>query len=447
MSEALILGAGISGLAAGWAFRRAGVPVRVLEAGGEAGGKVRTAELDGFRFELGPHAVQGSPEFFELVEAAGLAGDVVPASDQLKNRYLVRRGRLVALPTGPKEAWSSPILSKKGLLRALSEPIRRRGPGPHESVTRFVERRLGKEIARLVDAIVLGIFAGDPDELAMGYAFPRIYRLEAEYGGLLRGALALRKESKKSGQGDGGSPQVKRPYLASFARGLVELVERLAAELEISYRHEVTAVEPVEGGFEVRGRSPEGDFELRTERLVSALPVHVAADVLAGLGTTEPLVRVPHAPVAVLSLGFERGQVRHALDGFGFLAPHYEDRMLLGCLFSSTLFPHRAPDGHVALTVMAGGRRRRDEVELADEALMDRVLYELQSLLGVEGQPVVSKITRWEPGIAQATAKMAEVKEAIRAMEEGHPGLTVLGDWLHGVGLPACVKAGWTLEV
>lgn len=443
MSEALILGAGISGLAAGWALRREKVPAKVLEAGERPGGKVQTRERDGFRYELGPHAVQGTPELFELVKTADLAGDVVPASDKLAKRYLVHRGELVAAPMGPRQAWSSPLISRKGLLRAATEPFRRRGPGPHESVTRFVSRRLGPEVARLVDALALGIFAGDPDELAMGYAFPKVYRLEAEHGSLLRGALAARKA--KSTDGAAAEKAAGLPYLLSFPRGLASLVDRLASELDVTYRRRVTEVASSGDGFVVRGTSPDGDFELRTERLVSALPVDVAAGVLAGLGDTEPLTRLPHAQVAVLSLGFERGQVRHPLDGFGFLAPHAEDRMLLGCLFSSTLFPDRAPEGHVALTVMAGGRRRPEEVELDDEALLDRVLYELQRLLGVEGEPVLAEITRWRPGIAQATARMAEVKEAVAAIEKAHPGLTVLGDWLHGVGVPACVKAGWSV--
>lgn len=443
MSEALILGAGISGLAAGWAFRRENVSAKVLEAGERPGGKVQTRERDGFRYELGPHAVQGAPELFELVAAAGLGGDVVPASDQLKKRFLVHRGELVAAPMGPKQAWSTPLISRQGLLRAATEPFRRRGPGPHESVTRFVTRRLGPEVARLVDALALGIFAGDPDELAMGYAFPKIYRLEAEHGSLVRGALAMRKAKKQAG---GATAAAKLPYLLSFTRGLATLVDGLASKLDVTYGQRVTAVTATGDGFMVRGTSPAGDFELRTRRLVSALPIDVAARVLGDLGDTTPLTRLPHARVAVLSLGFARGQVRHPLDGFGFLSPHSEDRMLLGCLFSSTLFPNRAPEGHVALTVMAGGRRRPEEVDLDDDTLLDRVLYELGHLLGVEGEPVLAEITRWDPGIAQATARLAEVKEAVAAIEQAHPGLTVLGDWLHGVGVPACIQAGWSVE-
>lgn len=437
MSETLILGAGISGLTAGWALRKSGAAPRLLEAGATPGGMVRTFEKGGFRFELGPHAIRSSPELVELVAAADLTDDVVAASEKLGKGYVVQKGRLVAVPTSVREAWSSPLISKKGLLCALSEPIRRRGPGPHESVTRFVERRLGKAAARLADALVLGLFAGDPDELAMAYAFPRIYRLEADHGGVLRGAKALRRESREKAVRD-------LPPWCSFPSGLTQLVERLASELDIDYGHEVEEVAALKsGGFEVRGRTPDGDFARRAERLICALPIGAAARALSALGDTAPFERIPHAPVAVVSLGYRRDQVRHPLDGFGFLAPHSEDRMLLGCLFSSTLFEDRAPEGHVALTVLAGGRRRREMLELSDEDLAERVLYDLDHLIGIDGKPVLCQVKRWVPGIPQATANLAGVRGTVEAMESAHPGLRVLGGWLHGVVVPACIRSGW----
>jgi len=445
MSNAIVLGAGVSGLAAAWALRREGVEPRVLEAAERPGGKIRTGGRDGFRYELGPNAIQGAPELLELVRAAGLQSEMVAASSELKKRFVVHDARLVALPMGPKEAWSTPLLSRGALARMLTEPFRSRGPGPHESVTRFVERRLGKEPARLIDAVVLGIFAGDPGELAMGYAFPKVYRLEAEYGSLLLGAVRSRRAARRAAADENAepAPSVEVPKLVSFTGGLSGLVEGLAKPLDIAYRHRVEEVRASDGGFLVRGESGDGAFELRAERLISALPVHVAARALAPLGSTEPLLRIPHSTLAVINLGIRCDQVRHPLDGFGFLAPHHEGREILGAIFASTLFPDRAPEGHAVLTVMAGGRRRPEIVELSDQELLQHVLYELEQLLGLEGEPVTSEITRWQPGIPQASAVLGGVREAVAAMEQAHPRLTLLGDWLHGVGLPSCIAAGW----
>ncbi len=447
MSSTLVLGAGISGLAAAWALRREGVEPKVLEAAERPGGKIRTGGRDGFRYELGPNAIQGAPELVELAAAAGLEGEMVAARSELKKRFVVHRGELVALPMGGKEAFSTPLLSRGALLRIASEPFRRRGPGPHESVTRFVERRLGKQPARLFDALVMGIFAGDPGELAMGYAFPKLYRLEAEYGSLLLGAIRSRWAARRAG-GDGAvaTQAVEVPKLVSFTGGLTGLVDGLAAPLDVAYGHRVEEVTASDGGFLVRGESGDGAFELRAERLVSALPVHVVARALAPLGSTEPFTRIPHSTLAVVNLGVRRDQVRHPLDGFGFLAPHHEGREILGAIFASTLFPDRAPEGHAVLTVMAGGRRRPDMVELPDRELLTHVTYELEQLLGLEGEPVTSEITRWQPGIPQASAVMGRVLEAVAAMEEAHPRLTLLGDWLHGIGLPSCIAAGWGVK-
>ena len=172
-------------------------------------------------------------------------------------------------------------------------------------------------MARVIDALAVGIFAGDPDELAIGYAFPKVYRLEAEHGSIIRGALKLRRAKKTKSVHP-------IPPLLSFPGGLRDMVEALAAPLDIAYGQTVEAVEAGNGGgFIVR----TGQGEQQTQRLVCALPVHVAAEVLQPLGSTEPLRKVPHARVAVVNLGVRRDQLRHPLDGFGFLAPHHEGRL------------------------------------------------------------------------------------------------------------------------
>ena len=446
MSEALVLGAGISGLAAAHALRRDGLTPRILEAADRPGGKIRTCERDGFCFEVGPNALQGSPELGEFLAAVGLADKVVAGSPSLRKRFVVHRAELVPLPMGPADAWKTPLFSRGALLRLLTEPFRRRGPGPHESVTRFVSRRLGPEMARLIDALVLGIFAGDPDELAMAYAFPKIYQLEAEHGSLFRGALHARKARQAQADGDGASAV---PKMLSFPGGLTDLVEALAGDVQVAYGRRVTEMTREDTsflvrGFVVRGDGPDEAFEERTDRLVCALPAHVVSRVATPLGDVSSLAKIPHSQVVVVNLGVRRDQLRHPLDGFGFLAPHHEGRMILGAIFSSTLFAGRAPDDdHAMLTVMVGGRRQPEMLELQDDQLLERVLWELEHLLGLTGEPVFHDVTRWEPGIPQADARTAAVHAAARALEEKHPGLSMIGDWVSGIGVPACIQGGW----
>jgi oxygen-dependent protoporphyrinogen oxidase len=453
-ADALVLGAGMSGLAAARALLRAGRHPVVLEAGHRPGGAMETAASAGFLAEMGPSTVQEAPALLELAAAAGCAGELIPAAAAAaRRRFVVHRGRLVALPGGPRGLLTTPLLSWRGKARLAMEPWRRRGPGPHESVAAFFGRRLGGETLPLADAVGLGVFAGDPEELAIGYAFSRAYSLEREHGSLLRGMLhAARRGSRAAG----GRPRAARRLIACRG-GFAELGRRLAEGLDVRYG--CAALEAVRdgAGFRVRALQDERQVVLAAPRVVSALPAAATAAVLlplalsaggtgAGRAGLEAIAGIPHAPVAVVALGYDRGQVLHPLDGFGFLAPHREGRRILGCLFSSSLFPDRAPDGRVLLTVMVGGRRRAPLVELTDAELVVLAHGELTELLGIRGQPGPAMVRRWQPGIPQPDARWPEARHAASALEGAHPGLTILGNWLHGVGLPDCARAGWEMQ-
>ncbi len=492
-ADVIVLGAGISGLAAARALARAGRRPVVLEAAAAPGGVMATVVRAGYLAELGPNTVQEAPALLELAADAECGGDLLPASAAARKRFVVHRGRLVALPSGPRGLLTTPLLSFGGKARLATEPWRRRGPGPHESVAAFFHRRLGREALPLADAMGLGVFAGDPEELAIGFAFGRAYALEREHGSLLRGLVhAARRGARPR------SARVPR-HLLGFRGGFAALAARLAAGLDIRYGWEAVSVAHKGPGddFLLLATQEGNPRALSAPRLVSALPAAATAAVLAplagaagletstalsgipggsgpsgvsrvseGSGTSEvsgveqrsggsgvsgvdrvaAIAAIPHAPVAVVALGYAREQVLHPLDGFGFLAPHREGRNILGCLFSSTLFPDRAPAGRVLLTSIAGGRRQPGLVELADADLFALVRRELGALLGVSGEPEMAVLRRWQPGIPQPIAAWQSAREAALILEKTHPGLTVLGSWLRGVGLPDCARAGWEIR-
>ncbi|MCB1056451.1 MAG: protoporphyrinogen oxidase [Acidobacteria bacterium] len=427
--DALVVGAGISGLAAARRLRREGWSVRVLEAGDVAGGCLATIRQDGFTAELGANTVQESEALLELCRDAGCADELIPASDRAARRYLVHAGRLEPLPGHPGDLLRSPVLGFGAKLRLLMEPFIPRGPGGDETLATFFRRRLGRAAAEsLGDAMVLGVYAGDPAELVAGHAFPRLHRFEQEHGSLIRGALATRRSG------------VRRRRLLGYRHGFAALAEALTHGLDVRFGEAVTSISPGPAGFEVEaGRSSHG-----ARRLVLALPQQPARELLTRLdpetGLPDPL---PAAPVAVVALGYSRRDVAHPLDGFGFLAPHREGRNVLGCLFPSTLFDGRAPEGSVLLIAMLGGRRRPEIADLPEGELYATAEAELAELLGIKGSPVFRAHRRWRPGIPQPTAARKALLRAVDELERRHPGLEVLGNWCRGVGIPDCAAAGW----
>lgn len=278
---------------------------------------------------------------------------------------------------------------------------------------------------------VSGVYAGDPDRLSVRWAVPRIEALEREHGSLIRGAIARRK-----GPQPGGG-------MISFREGLETLPRALANAL-------AEAGGAVRTGTPCRALERRGDgFAVETaagavaaRRVVVTTPADSAAELLAAAtgGASRLFAEVPYAPVAVASYGFRREQVRHPLDGFGFLAPRKESLRLLGCLFPSSLFPGRAPEGHVAIAAFAGGRSDPRTVELDDDALHRRFLEDLDRALGLGGEPVFRHLRRWPRAIPQYEVGHGRFVDAVREIEEALPGLYVGSSFLGGVSVPDCIE-------
>ncbi len=436
MPEALVVGAGVSGLAAARALRRAGVEATLIEAADAPGGTFATAAADGYLAELGPNTVQDSPELRALADDAGAGEDLIAAAPAARRRYVVHRGMPVALPTSPPALLTSPLLSLAAKLRLATEPWRgasRRQPPDEEVFADFLRRRLGAGALPFGDAMALGIYAGDPEELAVGYAFPTLRALEREHGSLFAGLRARPRTAAPRG-------------LVGFRTGAAAFAGRLASGLDLATGCRALAARREGDIFRVRVTGAGIRREITARSLIVALPAAPTAELLAPLGAAAAaLDGLPQAPVAVVALGFPRAMVAHPLDGFGLLAPHREGRDLLGVLFSSTLFPGRAPADAVLLTAMVGGRRRPELPALADGELQALVRRELADLLGARGEPTFTAIRRWQPGIPQPTARAATVRAAAAALEAAHPGLTLLGSWRQGVGVPDCIRAGWSV--
>jgi oxygen-dependent protoporphyrinogen oxidase len=432
--DVAVLGAGISGLTAAFWLKREGHSVACLEASDRPGGSITTWAGEGFRFELGPNTVLNNAlEIDRLCEAAGILDERINASPASKKRFIVKDGALLALPGGPLGFLTTPLFSAGAKLRLMKEPFIGRAT-EEETIAQFVRRRLGEELLQYaVGPFVSGVYAGDPEKLSVRHATVKIYALEEKHGSLIRGAIAKRKGPAPAGG------------LFSFPEGLGYLPQTLAASHGEGYRPEtaVLAVERLASGYCVRARGLAGqECEFLARAVVCALPAKAAGAALAPLGGDFPelIPALPYADVALVCMGFRRDQVAHPLDGFGFLAPEVEGRHVLGCLFTSSLFPGRAPEGHVALSAFVGGAMHGDRVAAPEDEILRRTVEDLGPLLGLTGEPVLSRIVAWRPAIPQYIVGHGANKEAAARFEAANPGVFISGNLLYGVSVGDCIK-------
>jgi len=364
----------------------------------------------------------------------------IDKSDAVRRRYLVRDGRAHALPIDPLGFFSSSFFSLRGRLRLLAEPFVRRGPDD-ESVASFVRRRFGRELLDYVfDPLVGGLYAGDPENLSIAALLPRLKQLEMRYGSVVRGVVA-----KALG---GMDPRFdpRRRMLFSFRHGMATVTQQLARALGPRLRSgvRVEALHPnAGGGFRLSVRARDHAITLRADRVVVALPAYAAARVLRPLAANaaQALASIEHPPLAVVALGYRRRQIAHPLDGLGALTPTVERRNILGFLFSSTLFAHRAPEGHALLTAYVGGARQPELAQLPRDTLIALVRGEAEALLGVTGAPLFDSVRYWRRGLPQPDLGHASRLDALRQLEQEYPGLAITGNYVAGISTAACVDA------
>jgi protoporphyrinogen/coproporphyrinogen III oxidase len=448
MTDAIVVGGGITGLATAYRLVEAALSVRLFEAEARVGGTIGTRRRGGYEVEIGPNGVLDSrQEAMAFFGELGLSGALRPAHEQAKKRFLVHRGRLEAIPMSPPSLVRTPLLSWGARLRALTEPFRRSRPDPDESVDAFARRRLGPQVAeRFIDPLVSGVFGGDSSQLNLAAAFPKLYDLEAR-GGLLRGMLSKRREAKRARSEGGGPPARKaRAYgrLTAFEGGMQTLTDTLAEKLGDVVARERRAVrlERANGGWAVEVEGTGGGREsFEARQVVLALPSYAAAALVEPLGDElgRALREIPYASLTVVSLGFKESDVGRRLDGFGFLAPSGERREILGSLWTSSIFPGTAPPEEVLLRNMVGGWRQPELAALPDDELQRRVCAELDALIGLRSEPVFVDFARWPRGIPQYHAGHLQRLESIDGLLRRLPGLHLTGNAYRGISINDCI--------
>jgi oxygen-dependent protoporphyrinogen oxidase len=445
----VIVGGGIAGLATAYRLRQGdpSLPITLVERDPQLGGKIVTAEQDGFVIEGGPDSflAQQKPWGLALARELGLSERLLFTNDERRNVYLLRRKRLRKMPDGlmlivPTRflpfALSS-LISLPGKLRmALDLFIPPRRDEADESLGDFIRRRLGQEaLDVLAEPMMAGIHVAEAERLSLQATFPRFSAIERKYGSLIRGMLAARKARAQA-------PPGETSLFVTLQGGLRELVAALEEALdgvEILAGRGVTALERADGGYSVH--LDDGD-QRQADAVVLAIPAYATADLLAPLSAplADGLRAIRYVSTATVSLGFRREDVPHPLDGFGFVVPASEPCDILACTWTSTKFDYRAPDDAVLLRAFVGGPRGETQVAQDDAAIIRTVQAEFRRILGIEAQPTVARVFRWRDANPQYDVGHLERVSALEALCP--PGLFLTGSAYRGVGIPDCVRQG-----
>jgi oxygen-dependent protoporphyrinogen oxidase len=459
MKSVAIIGAGITGLTAAFYLKRKGVAVTVYEASSRVGGVIQSLRKDGYLAEFGPNTLlETSPKIAQLVRDAGLQSRRLDPDPKAEARYVVRYQRPIAMPAKPLGFLTTDLFTLKAKFAVLREPfVKPRRDGVEESIGQFVTRRFNQEfLDNAIDALVAGIYAGDPNKLSVTHAFPKLKALEDNYGSMIKGQILGGRERKKRGE-----VAKDRAPKFSFDEGLQVLTDTLAAQLgdAVKLNTAVTKLTKTATGWTVHAQTTTGGSldehdavifcgtapklaELEIIGARSSSSARIEDSTQSWSSAFQAFSEIRYPPVASVVLGFRREDVAHSCNGFGMLIPKIEGFKSLGTIFSSALFPNRAPAGHHTLTTYVGGERYPELALLPQDQLVALVCEDLRILLGLHGKPTFQHVIVYPKAIPQYNVGYGRFKDLMTKIEAQTPGFFLAGHYRDGVSLSDSIVSG-----
>ncbi|SHM89624.1 oxygen-dependent protoporphyrinogen oxidase [Chitinophaga jiangningensis] len=435
----LIVGAGISGLSIAYELQKLQVPYVIMEASDRSGGVLKSLHIDGFELDAGPNSIAASPEMLHYLEELGLGDKILVASAASKNRFLVRNKQLHAVSPHPFKIIGSKYLSGASKWKLFTERFRKSAPvKEEESVSEFIGRRFNTEIAEYVfDPVLSGIYAGNPDKLSIAEVLPMLPKWERTYGSITKGLM------KEKGALGGRK-------IVSLSGGNAMLTSALAARLVVPVRLNcaVSSITSAEGKYHITFIENGQQAQMEASQVILTTPSYTTAAMLQGLDASlaARLLQLEYPEMGVLHVGYNAAAVAHPVDGFGFLVPNAERLHFLGAICNAAIFPTKAPQGKLLLTVFTGGARLQHLLRDTSHAVLQQnILAELSTILGISEAPVMQHFEVWKHAIPQLNVGHAGLRELVKQFEAAHAGIHIAGNYLHGVAVPALVQYAATL--
>jgi oxygen-dependent protoporphyrinogen oxidase len=457
MKRIAIVGAGIAGLSTAYYLSRLSrqggqeLEIALLEKEGRLGGSILTERADGFLMEGGPDCfLSEKPWALQLCRQLGIEGEVIGTNQEVRRTFILRGKRLHEIPEGfmllaPTSPWpfiKSSLFTLPGKLRmGLDLLLPRKKSNDEESLAAFVCRRLGREaLERIAEPLVAGIHAGDPATMSLQSTFPRFIDLERSYRSLIWGMYQHKKQFADL-----------RPRYTMFItlrqgmEGMINALEKAIPSHYIFLRQEVTGLEKTHGksasGPRYRLHIKGKKKPLDADAVILASPAFVSAEFLKGIAgdIAKQLDTIPYVSTATINLAYERSQIGHPLDGYGFVVPRLEKRTIMAATFSSIKFPGRAPQGKALLRCFVGGAKNEAIVSRGDAELLAAVRGDIEEILKIQGDPMLARIYRWHKAMPQYALGHEERISRIEQALAWHPGLFLIGSAYRGIGISDCV--------
>ncbi|WNB91429.1 protoporphyrinogen oxidase [Bacillus sp. NEB1478] len=450
----IILGGGITGLAAAFYVQKyakeTGKPVTftLLEGSDRLGGKIETILHDGFVIERGPDSYLARKTVMtDLINEVGLGGDLV--SNNAGQAYILHNKRLHPIPEGavmgvPTKMMPfafTPLFSIFGKVRASFDLVlpKRSNADQDISVGHFFRRRLGDEVVdRLIEPLLSGIYAGKIDRLSLESTFPQFVQTEKKHRSLIVGMKKSQPKAEKT-----QPVQNKKGAFLTLKKGLSSLVDALEKSIpaeSILKGVNANQVKQLDDGtYEV---SLENGSSLTGDHVIVTTPYSVTKKLFNEQLFPEGFHETKPTSVATVAMEFNAEEVAFALEGTGFVVAKSEDTVITACTWTTRKWPHTTPAGKVLLRCYVGRAEDQEIVSEPDEVILEKVLTDLKSTMGVEVRPENYHVSRMVNAMPQYEVGHKEYVQKLQtAFHKQLPGILLAGAYYDGVGLPDCVNS------
>ncbi len=456
MKKIIIIGGGIAGLAAAHRIQEAiaqGAPLEcsLLEASDAFGGKIATERFDGFVVERGPDSfISQKPAAIQFCKRLGLEERLVGTNPDQTATYVYTGNKLVTMPDGlslmiPTKFLPfmlTPLFSLPGKLRmGMDLVIPRKPDNGDESLASFVRRRMGEEALRkMAEPMLAGIYASDPEVMSIQSTFPMFVETERKYRSLILGMLD-RKRQMLSRPKPKGRPLSLFMTLKSGLNEMVDAAVERCPGIAFQTGETVTAVAQTESGWRIERQSGPS---LEADGVVFATPANITARLIESVApdAAERLKKIRYVSTATVTLAYKREGFSHPLNGFGFVVPKNENKSILACTWTSSKFPHRAPEDHVMLRCYLGGALQEAVAEQDKDAIAALVKQDLQDIMGITETPEFVKVFHNKKSNVQYQVGHAALIESVHSALSAAPGLFLTGSAYTGIGIPDCIQNG-----